>query len=161
MRHALIWLWKYLRLPKSIQLFLTRMFQDEFLIGVTGIFFNKKNEILLFKHTYRTDAWSLPGGYVKAKEHPKEGLEREIEEESGLFVSADNRLKIRTDRKTARIEISYVGSFIGGEFKPSDEVSEAAFFSFDNFPLLPNDQLIFIKRAIQNRRTSTINATYV
>src|SRR6186713_2786493 len=96
-----------------------RVLQDQFLIGVTGIFFNEKKEVLVFKHSYRQTSWSLPGGYLKAKEHPKEGLEREVKEESGLIVSADEKLKTRTDRETARIDICYVGKFIGGEFTPS------------------------------------------
>ena len=66
--------------------------QDQFLVGVTGVIFNEKNEVLLFKHTYRKQSWSLPGGYLKAGEHPAEALEREIKEESGLVVSADAML---------------------------------------------------------------------
>lgn len=110
-------IWKVLHLSKGIQLSIMRLFQDQFLIGVTGIIFNKNNEILLMKHTYRQSQWSLPGGYIKAREHPSEALEREIQEESGLIVSADKRLKIRTDRETARLDICYIGEFMGGEFK--------------------------------------------
>lgn len=55
-----------------------RLFQSQFLIGVTGVILNDKKEVLLFKHTYRQHAWSLPGGYMQAGEHPAEALEREI-----------------------------------------------------------------------------------
>ena len=140
--------WQKLKLPKGFQLFVMRRIQDQFLVGATGIFFNNKKEILLFKHSYRGNgAWGLPGGYIKKGEHPKEGLEREILEESGLVVSADTRLKIRTDRESSRLDITYTGAFIGGEFKPSKEVSEAKFFPFDKLPLLPKDQLLFIDQA--------------
>lgn len=144
-------LWKALHLPKSLQLSIMRIFQDQFLIGVSGIVFNNKNEILLFKHTYRTHPWSLPGGYLKAREHPMEGLEREIKEESGLMVSIDERLKIRTDRESARLDICYVGMCIGGTFKSSHEVVEAEFFSFEKLPLILPDQLLLIKRALLQR----------
>src|SRR3990167_7280640 len=117
-----------------------RIFQDEFLIGVTGIIFNEKNEVLLFKHTYRQTKWSLPGGYIKSKEHPFEALEREIGEESGLVVSVDKQLKIRTDRETSRLDVTMIGKYIGGEFKPSHEVSEFGFFSFENLPLIAKNQ---------------------
>lgn len=126
-----------------------RRVNDQFLVGVTGIFFDEKKRILLFKHTYRdSNRWSLPGGYLKGKEHPKEGLEREIKEESGLVVSADERLKIRTDRNSARLDIVYTGKYIGGVFTPSNEVKEIGFFPFEKLPLLPNDQLIFIEKAL-------------
>ncbi len=129
-----------------------RRLNDQFLIGVTGIIFDDEEKILLLKHSYRGNGkWSLPGGYVKGKEHPKEGLEREIEEECGYVISADERLKIRTDRNTPRIDIVYLGKLIGGEFKKSAEITNAEFFSFDNLPHLSKDQLIFIDQAREVR----------
>lgn len=141
-------LWKALRLPKGFQLWVMRFLQDQFLIGVTGVFFNDKNEILVFKHSYRQTSWSLPGGYIKAREHPAEGLEREVLEESGLVVSADQEIKTRTDRQAARIELTYVGKFIGGEFVPSSEVVEYGFFPFDELPLISQSQLLMIEQAL-------------
>ena len=129
-----------------------RILQDQFLIGVTGIIFNDKNEILVFKHTYRQAQWGLPGGYIKAKEHPQEALEREIEEESGLVVSVDEEIKIRTDRESSRLDICFVGKLMGGEFKKSSEVSEARFFSFDNLPLLSKKQLFLIEQTLSQKK---------
>jgi len=134
-----------------MQLFLMRFFQNQFLVGATGIIFNKKGEILLFKHTYRQHSWSLPGGYLKAGEHPTEALEREIEEESGLVVSVDDQLKTRTDRDGARLDMCYIGIFIGGEFTPSHEVSECGFFLVENMPLLRSNQLFLIEEALQQK----------
>ncbi len=145
-------LWKFFHFPKNIQLFIMRLFQDAFLIGVTGIFFNEKNEILVFKHVYRAHSWSLPGGYIKSGEHPQEAIEREIFEESSLLVSADELLKTRTDRTSARIDFCFVGAFIGGDFKPSHEVSEYGFFSLENLPLLRKNQLLLIDQALRQRR---------
>lgn len=143
--------WRALSLPKAIQLMVMRVFQDQFLVGVTGIIFNEKNEVLLFKHTYRKTQWSLPGGYIKSKEHPLEGLEREIKEESGFVVSADEELKIRTDRESSRLDVVVIGRYMGGEFKASSEVSEFGFFSFENLPLISKSQLLLIEHALQNR----------
>jgi 8-oxo-dGTP diphosphatase len=152
MMQGLAKLWKFLHLPTNIQLGFMRIFQDQFLVGVTGVIFNDKNEILLFKHTYRQPEWSLPGGYLKATEHPKEGLEREIEEESGLVVSADTRHKIRTDRDAARLDIVYTGSYMGGVFHPSAEVTEAKFFPFDSLPAISKSQLVLIAKVIENKK---------
>lgn len=133
-----------------------RFLQDQFLIGVTGVVFNDKKEILLFKHTYRGHAWSLPGGYLKSGEHPREGLEREIKEESNFVVSIDEQLKTRTDRQTARIDICYVGKFIGGDFIPSHEVSEFGFFAKENLPLLRKNQLFLIEEAMNSATSNLI-----
>lgn len=151
MTDLLLKLWKALHLSKIWQLRFVRILEDQFLIGVTGVIITNDNEILLLKHTYRKIAWSLPGGYIKAKEHPKEALEREIEEETGLIISADVRYKIRTDRDTARLDIIYIGAFIGGEFKASSEVSDARFFTVDTLPIIRKDQLLLIEKIMRER----------
>jgi ADP-ribose pyrophosphatase YjhB (NUDIX family) len=152
MKTFLAKIWRALHLPKDMQLFVMRSVQDQFLVGVTGIIFNDKNEVLLFKHTYRAHAWSLPGGYMKSGEHPREALEREIKEESGLVVSVDGSLKTRTDRDTARLDMCYTGVLIGGDFIPSAEVSEYGFFAPDKFPLLRKNQIFLIDEALTQRK---------
>lgn len=129
-----------------------RIFQNRFLVGVTGVIFNEKNEVLLFRHTYRQQQWSLPGGYVKAGEHPAEALEREILEESQLVVSADDAMKTLTDRNGSRLDLSYTGVFIGGQFSPSHEVSAYGFFAQDKMPLLRSNQVILIDEALKQKR---------
>lgn len=140
--------WRALSLSKGIQLSIMGILQDQFLIGVTGIILSEKKEVLLFKHTYRQTKWSLPGGYIKSKEHPFEGLEREIAEESGLIVSAEEQLKIRTDRDSSRLDVVVVGKHIGGEFKSSHEVSEYGFFAFENLPAISKSQLLLIAHVL-------------
>ena len=144
MKNLLAKIYKAIHLPKNIQLWVMRLFQDQFLVGATGIIFNDKNEVLLFKHTYRSHSWSLPGGYLKSGEHPRESLEREIKEESGLVVSVDESLKTRTDRDSARLDMCYTGVLIGGDFVPTYEVSEYGFFALDKLPLLRKNQLFLI-----------------
>ena len=143
-------MWRGLHLPKGMQLFAMRFLQDQFLVGVTGIILNEKKEILLFKHTYRSHAWSLPGGYLKSGEHPREALEREIKEESGLVVSVDESLKTRTDRESARLDLCYTGILIGGDFIPTNEVSEYGFFSQDKLPLLRTNQVFLINEVLKS-----------
>jgi ADP-ribose pyrophosphatase YjhB (NUDIX family) len=150
-KNLLAKIYKALHLPKDMQLLVMRFFQDQFLVGVTGIIFDNKNEVLLFKHTYRSHAWSLPGGYLKSGEHPREALEREIKEESGLVVSVDESLKTRTDRDVARLDMCYIGVLIGGDFTPTDEVSEYGFFTQENFPLLRKNQLFLIDEALKQQ----------
>ncbi len=157
MKNLLAKIYKALHLPKGLQLFVMRFIQDRFLVGVTGIIFNDQNEVLLFKHTYRSHAWSLPGGYLKSGEHPREALEREIKEESGLVVSIDESLKTRTDRDTARLDMCYIGVLIGGDFGPTHEVSEYGFFTQDKFPLLRKNQVFLIDEALKQRNSLRAN----
>jgi len=157
MRTWLAKIWRVLGLPTNVQLGVMRLTQDQFLVGTTGVIFNDKDEVLLLKHTYRDPEWSLPGGYIKAKEHPKEALEREIKEETGLIVSADYELKVRTDRESARLDMCLVGSFMGGEFQPSAEVDEIGWFTAENLPLIAKNQLFLITQALEERKTGVRN----
>ena len=160
MRSLLIKAWRILKLPKGLQITAMRITQDEFLIGVTGVILNDKNEILICKHTYRSGKkWSLPGGYLKGKEHPKEGLAREIEEETGLIVRAEEQYRLSTDRDTARIDISLIGKFIGGDFRPSHEVSDAKFFAFEDLPSISRNQLVLIKEVLEHKQKRTETLT--
>lgn len=152
MKPVLASIWRALRLPTSLQLRIMRAVNDEFLVGLTGIIFNKNGEVLIVKHTYRNLPWSLPGGYLKAREHPIEGLEREIEEETGFVVAIDEPLRIRTDRQEGRLDLCYIGTFIGGEFKQSDEVSAYGFFGLESLPAISRDQLLSIQEASEQRQ---------
>lgn len=153
MYNLLLKIWSKLNITANLKLWIMKFFNDQFLIGVTGIFFDSKNRILLVKHSYRGNGnWSLLGGYLKKGEHPKEGLEREVLEETGYIVSADERLKTRTDRDNARLDITYAGQFIGGVYKPSKEIIDADFFRFERLPNLPVDQLVFIDKALRSRK---------
>jgi len=67
-------------------------------------------------------------------------------------VSADVRYRIRTDRETARLDIVYIGSFIGGTFKPSPEVSDAKFFPFENLPNILTRDVLLIRKIIEQRK---------
>lgn len=149
MMYVLAKIWKLLQMPRWVQLLVMRFSQDQFLVGVTGIIFNERKEVLLFKHSYRRHAWSLPGGYLKGGEHPREGLEREVKEESGLVVSVDESLKVRTDRDSALLDMCYTGMFIGGEFVATDEVLEYGFFAQNAMPLLRKNQIFLIDRAFK------------
>ncbi|HMS23001.1 MAG TPA: NUDIX domain-containing protein [Candidatus Levybacteria bacterium] len=152
MKKNLAKIWRALSLPTGFQLIFMRMFQTQFLVGITGVILNSKKEVLLFKHTYRSgQSWSLPGGYMKAREHPLEGLEREIEEESGFIVSADEEVRIRTDRNSSRLDITVTGKFMGGEFKPSAEVSEYGFFTLKNLPNISKNQLLLIEQILNSK----------
>jgi ADP-ribose pyrophosphatase YjhB (NUDIX family) len=151
MKGILAKIYKALHLSKELQLRIMRLTQDKFVVGVTGIILNKKREILLFKHTYRSHSWSLPGGYMKSGEHPREALEREIKEESGLVVSIDDSLKTRTDRHSARLDLCYTGVLIGGDFKPTPEVAEYGFFAFNQLPLLRKNQVMLINEVLSDQ----------
>jgi ADP-ribose pyrophosphatase YjhB (NUDIX family) len=140
MHGFLLKIYKKLNLSKNFQVYIQRFLNDQFLIGVTGVIFNEKDEVLLFKHTYRKTSWSLPGGYLKGGEHPKAGLAREIKEESGFKVNIIKIIATTEDEDAARLDMSYYGKFAEGIFRKSSEVSEYKFFPISKLPKLISNQ---------------------
>ncbi len=62
-------------------------------MGSGALFFNKKNELLIVKPSYK-DHWSIPGGVIDANESPREACVREIKEEIGLSISEPRFLSV-------------------------------------------------------------------
>lgn len=137
---SLLQVWKHLAPAKNLQIKLLRIMNDKFLIGVTGVIFNDQHEVLLVKHSYRRVSWSLPGGYLQANEHPKKGLKREIYEETHFKVQVEKIIMTKHDKDTPRIDMCYVGTYLKGKFKLSEEVIDFGFFAKDKLPKLIDDQ---------------------
>lgn len=52
--------------------------------GVSVIVTNLTGDVLLLKHSYGPDVWSLPGGGLGRGEEPMEAARREVREELGM-----------------------------------------------------------------------------
>lgn len=147
----LLKIWQRLPKLRRFRIFLLRLLNDQFLVGVTGIIFNDKNQVLLFKHSYRRTPWSLPGGYIKTNENPRGGLLREIREESNFQVQIIQLLKTHSSKKGS-IDVCYVGIFQGGKFRPSPEVTDYQFAALDHLPTLIADQYQQIAEGLERKK---------
>ncbi|MGY3802718.1 NUDIX domain-containing protein [Pigmentibacter ruber] len=106
--------------------------------GVRAIILNKKNEVLLVKHTY-TSGWHFPGGGVDKGESPRQAIIREIKEEVAV-----------TPLNSPEIIDCYLNYYLGvddivtlylikefqiEEFESNKEIAEAKWFSVTALPL--------------------------
>lgn len=60
-------------------------------LGVRGIVTDPEGRVLLVEHTY-VEGWHLPGGGVEKAEAAPTSLERELEEEAGVRLTAPGQL---------------------------------------------------------------------
>jgi 8-oxo-dGTP diphosphatase len=151
--HVAVYLWKKLPIPKRIRSKIMWHVNDRFLVAVSGLILNEKNEILLLNHTYRSEPWGVPSGWLEY-EDPLKGLEREIYEETGLSVTATNVLNVKYASNPHRMDIYCVGEFSGGDFKKSAEISQYGFFHLKNLPVgLSKYQRGYIIDFLQNRKS--------
>ena len=151
MKKWLYWLWRVLPIPKRLRGPILWMGNHKFIIGIAALILNDCGEILLFKHTYRTDCdWGFPGGYLKRQENPDAAIRREIMEESGLKVRVLDVLEVVRSEEMARLEILFQAQLVGAlTFTPSHEVAEARFFPLDDLPeLLPEHQALIDKYGV-------------
>ena len=151
MNKWLYWLWRVLPIPKKLRGPILWFGNRKFIIGIAALILNERGEILLFKHTYRTDCdWGFPGGYLKGREKPDAAIRREIMEESGLKVRVLDVLEVIRSEEMPRLELLFRAELVGELiFTPSTEVAEARFFSLDKLPeLLPEHQELIKKYGV-------------
>jgi 8-oxo-dGTP pyrophosphatase MutT (NUDIX family) len=128
----LLKIWRVL--PLGIQVILSRIIRPLFQVFAAGVIFNQDNKILLVKSTYqRLHPWGLPGGSLDYGESPEDAVKREVWEETGLIVEIKRFLLVKT-WSPDRVGMYYLCEITGGEIHPTDEVSEADYFSLDDLP---------------------------
>ncbi len=85
--------------------------------------------------------WDLPGGHIHIGENPKDGLIREVKEETGVTLSEPIEKLYEEDNITF-----YKAQMPDGEITLSHEHEEHKFVSQDNIPQNMSDKF---KRAIK------------
>jgi ADP-ribose pyrophosphatase YjhB (NUDIX family) len=87
--------------------------------------------------------WDCVGGFVDEGEHPLEGLQREVREETGRNFEATRFLGIWMGEYGARatLNLFWSGRLEPGNVTPHDDVAELRWFGRDQLP--PADELAF------------------
>lgn len=83
--------------------------------------------------------WSLPAGFVNARENPARAAERECLEETGLVVEVTALADVIAGREHSRgadMIILYRARVTGGQLQPGDDADRAEFFAYDALPEL-------------------------
>ena len=83
--------------------------------------------------------WSLPAGFVDAREDPARAAERECLEETGLTVQATRVMDIIAGREHPRgadFIIVYYGLVVRGELRAADDADQAEWFDLHHLPTL-------------------------
>ncbi len=84
-------------------------------------------------------AWSLPAGFVDAREDPARAAERECLEETGLTVRALGVLDVIAGREHPRgadFVIVYGGEVVSGQIEAGDDADAVDWFAPEGLPLL-------------------------
>lgn len=83
--------------------------------------------------------WTLPAGFLNAREDPRRAVEREVREETALQIEAVELLEVFAGREHPRgsdLLLVYSTKVIGGALKAGDDADDAGFFAPSELPPL-------------------------
>lgn len=91
--------------------------------------------------------WAMPGGWADVGDLPSESVVREVWEETGLRVAASKLIGVFDGNRVGdplsfyhAYKLVFLCEILGGEARPTEEVLDVAFFSFDNLPSLSGER---------------------
>jgi ADP-ribose pyrophosphatase YjhB (NUDIX family) len=116
-------------------------------VGSALLVRDEANRILLGQRNKdpQRGAWVIPGGKIHAFETIAAAAAREMEEETGLKVEVQSQFGVYeiVDPPTEhRLVIYSWGKVVGGNLKPSDDLSDVRFLSIDELGEVPTTPLV-------------------
>ena len=98
--------------------------------GVSVVITNLTGDVLLLKHSYGADVWSLPGGGLARGEDPEAAARREVREELGVELARIEPIGILEEVLSGSPHTAHVFAAVCDQRPQPDrrEVVEARFF---------------------------------
>jgi ADP-ribose pyrophosphatase YjhB (NUDIX family) len=99
-------------------------------VSVTGVVFRDDGRVLAIQ---RDDdgRWVPPGGVLELDETPADGVTREVLEETGIKVHADQLTGVYKNMKLGVVTLAFRCSVIGGQSHPTDEAKRVSWLTLE------------------------------
>jgi len=143
--------------PLWVHILAARIVRPRYQVAVAAIIFDADWRILLLRHTYRKFEWGLPAGGLESEEDPETAVVREFREETGLEIQVEKMLKAVSTREYHHVSLIYLCSMVGGEFRPSLEVSEMRYFHTEQLPAMLSDEKELIRDVSKQLKAGPID----
>ncbi len=116
--YLLLLIWRYL--PRRARRVVLWRMNSHWIVAVYAIVPRHDTHVLLAQHPHDHGQWRLPGGTLKRREQPAEGLRRELWEELGLDVVSVQLIHSEMHDRSVQL---YYRVEVEGVFRPSLEVT--------------------------------------
>jgi 8-oxo-dGTP diphosphatase len=104
-------------------------------LGVFAAITNEAGRILCVRMNYATRAWTTPGGRVELGESPLDALKREVLEESGCDVVAEELIGVYSKPYKDDIVLFFRARVVAqNPWQPTDEITQIGYFGRDDLP---------------------------
>ena len=101
------------------------------IVAVTALIRDRQSKVLMVRHPRR--GWEPPGGQVEEGESLIEGLQREVQEETGVIASIGALVGVYSNIKPpAKVILCFLGERMAGELRTSSESPEAEWVAQDD-----------------------------
>jgi|GEM_PF-735796 len=111
LRRSILPLWKVL--PFWTQRALLSLFAPKYSVAACAVIPDSQGRVLILHHTYRRNAWGLPGGLLEQHEQPAIALAREISEELGVPASVGELVYAESRANRRHLTLYYLATIEG------------------------------------------------
>ena len=145
--------WKYL--PGSVQRRLLHLAAPKITHGVAAVICDEQGRILVARHVYRRQPWSMPGGLVDRGEQPAEALARELHEELGVDAVVGLLLHGETCIGTSHLTLYYQVTIAGVPALNMTEIDQLQYCAPADWSALTGDPApLWLKRVAYREPTA-------
>jgi 8-oxo-dGTP pyrophosphatase MutT (NUDIX family) len=146
-------IWKYL--PGRVQRWLVHVSAPKITHGVAAVICDEQGRILVARHVYRRQPWSMPGGLVDRGEQPAEALARELHEELGVDAVVGRLLHAETCIGTSHLTLYYQVTLAGVPAVNMTEIDQVQFCAPADWSALTSDPApLWLKRVAYREPTA-------
>lgn len=147
------------RRPWVIKPLLTayRWTRPKYTLGVAGVVFNERRQVLLVEHVlHPRHPWGLPGGWVDAHEAPSKTAAREISEEVGIIVEVGPLVMIDEEPDIQHVDMIFLclAQFPVEVTELSSELLSYAWYDLDALPKIEKFHRAAIVKAFELMQTN-------
>ncbi len=126
-RRLLYRVWSHL--PVALRRRVVHVAMPVFTMGVCAVILDTQRRLLLVHHTYRPQAWGLPGGFARAHEQPAATLVREVREILGVGAVVGPLLSVEVAPAGDHLTLYYRATLVGSPRCDGVEIDAARYMA--------------------------------